>query len=104
MCIMLDEINKKILEGKSCIWISEMPQYDPIQIDNRFYRVLYIDKYNIDDLYSTIFGYMRDNETHVSRLCGFKMKNDFYNYLIKHYLDVKYLYFHYIAYQTTIGD
>jgi len=101
---MIDEIKTKILEGKSCIYIDTIPQYEPIKIGNRFYRVVYIDKYSITYLYSNLFGYMRDNNTHILRLCGFKIKTDFQEYIKNKYDDVDYLYFHYIAYQTTIGD
>lgn len=88
---MQKELQKKIIEGKSCIFLDyeEHKQNSYVNIQNRLYRILKVDNLCIENI---IFDY---------KLIGFKTSKQCQKFFDKYDLDN--MYFHYIAFMGQLG-
>jgi hypothetical protein len=93
----MNKLEKKIIEGKSCIYFNTFPTTEPIKIGNRFYRVL--------DVCEVDCEAVRDNyDMDYYKLAGYKNTKDFTSIFNTYFIYNNMIYVHFIAYQTTIGD
>lgn len=98
----MDELSKKIMEGKSCLWFDSIPQTEPIQIENRFYRVLHIYDTTFDKI--KLNGMKIHNGIYYYNLAGYNNPVKFVKDVYKLFSNCEKIYVHFIAYQTTIGE